>query len=49
VVDSWNNLLHQGCRQIRLTIRYINQINQFKYDVYPLDCVKAPSGYYRDG
>jgi hypothetical protein len=23
----------QGCRQIRLTIRYINQINQFKSDM----------------
>jgi hypothetical protein len=23
----------QGCRQIRLTIRYINQINQFKPDI----------------
>ena len=27
----------QGCRQIRLTIRYINQINQFKYNVCTSD------------
>jgi hypothetical protein len=26
-------MVDQGCRQIRLTIRYINQINQFKSDM----------------
>jgi hypothetical protein len=30
---GYGKLPDQGCRQIRLTIRYINQINQFKSDM----------------
>jgi hypothetical protein len=33
MADSLTTRSPQGCRQIRLTIRYINQINQFKSDM----------------